>query len=560
MAFVAADWSITRATGNIRYIWNLHGWVAPTYTTGIELHRALQDFADDSVDGWDDELSIIDETPSDRWGVDTNITLLWIYNIDDASSEYLYDTSITQGSWWTQVIYDWIQVFWNSNTIQVIQDWALLSNDFWNEAKMIAAVADVASSTSHRFLVKVRTAGADIDGRRLIWTQRELGTAYTEFTIGWGTNRWNNVLALNANTDINNTTAAATIATWVDIVNDVEWYTGIDADGNTTNEFYYSDWELWTRSKNEFYERSKWIQREWTAETLYWLAGDLFRWITHEIDIDTNTWTFAAVEAVSWTGWTGQMLAIDSTTAWTKMWIQLLTGVIPTDGQVITGVSTATAAVNVTVSKKVLSATFIWVSTGSAIIGAFWLGIWADDLSKDDLVTDLTWTANTPPNNVTFTQANLVIGDAVLIWPEDGAGGLEVDQFALSTTLIWVAETSVVTTVAIPTDTPSSGTIRIQNDAGRYVLANYTSYTWSTFTITAQDFSSENATAWVNVFISYIDKVAGATSETFTVVYLASRTLFIRVRNATAQIKTFESTWTLGSGWWSSTTGRISDA
>jgi hypothetical protein len=559
MAFVAADWSITRSSKNIRYIGDAHGGASPSYATVIELHRALQDFADDSVDSGDDELSIIDETPSDRGGVDTNITLLNGYNIDQTASEHLYDGSITQSG--GDVIYDGIQVFGNSTTIQVIQNGARLTNDFWNESAMVAVTADAASNTSHRFLILVRTGGSDIDGRRLIGTQRELGTLYTEFVIGGGTNRGNNVLALNANDDINNNTAAGTIATWTDIVNNDEGYNLIDADGDTTGEPYYSNWDLGSRTKNQFYERAKWIQREGSSETIYGLNGDIFRGITHEIPIDGPTGTFQEPEAVSWPGGTGQLLAIDSTTAGTTMWIQLLSGVAPSDNDTITGgTSSATADTNGSFTTRVVPAAFVGVSTGSAIIGAFGLGIEAADLTNNDQVTDLTGTVNQPPNNVTFTQSNLVVGDAVLVGPEDGSGGLDVDQLSLNTTLSGAAETAVVVTTTIPSDTPSSGTIRVQNDAGRYVRVPYTSFSGSTFTIPATDFSTENATAGNNTFISYIDKTAAATSEAVTWVYASDRTVFIRVRNATAQIKTFESTAVVGSGGGSSTTSRVSDA
>jgi len=133
MAFVPGDWSITRSTGNIRYIGDLHAGTAPSYTTGIEFHRALMDFADAASDVGDDELAIIDNVPSQRGGVDTNITLLNGYNIDDTSAEYLYDTSITQSG--GAEIYDGIQVFGNATSIQIIQNGALLANDFWNEAR-----------------------------------------------------------------------------------------------------------------------------------------------------------------------------------------------------------------------------------------------------------------------------------------------------------------------------------------------------------------------------------------------------------------------------------------
>ena len=565
MTFVPGDWSITRSTGNIRYIGDAHAGTTPSYATVIELHRALQDFADDPLDSGDDQLSIIDLTPSDRGGVDTNITLLNGFNIDQTASEHLYDGSITQAD--GDEIYDGIQVFGNAQSIQIIQNGTLLANDFWNEPKMTAVTADAASSTTHRFLIQVRTGGADIDGRRMLGTQRVLGTIYTEFFIGGGTNRGNNVLALTANNDGNNQTAAGTIATWTDIVNDNEGYTFIDADGlGTGTQYFYSNWELGTRSKNEFYERAKWIQREGTTETLYGLDGDIFRGITHEINITSPTGTFVEPEQVSWTGGTGQLLAIDSTTAGTKMWIQLLTGVAPTDTQVITGVSTATATVDTTVTQRLVSSCFVGTSTGSAINpGAFGLGIGADDLTVSDLLVDLTNTNRQPPNNVQFSVENLksAPADYVLVGPESG-GTLDLAQDTLNGALTGAAVTAVVVTGTIPSDTPSSGTIRIQNDEGRYVRIPYDSYSGSTYTIPAYDFSGTGANDSCadgnNVFISYIDKQATATTESFTSVYSSPRTLWIRVRNAADQIKTYESPGTLGSGGGSATVGRIADA
>lgn len=561
MAFTAADWSITRSNGNIRYIGDGHAGASPSYATVIEFHRALQDFADDATDSGDDELSIIDQTPSDRGGADTNITLLNSFNIDDTASEHLYDGSITQLA--GAEIYDGVQVFGNAASIQIVQDGALIATAFWNEAKMTAVTADPVSSTTHRFLLKVRTASSDIDGRRLLGTQRVLGTVYTEFFIGGGTNRGNNVLALTANTDGNNQTAAGTIATWTDIVNDNEGYVGIDADGDTSNEFYYSDWELGAQSKNNFYERAKWIQREGTAETLYGLDGDIFRGITHEIQIDNPASTFVEPEEVSWTGGTGQLLAIDSTTAGTKMWIQLLTGQAPGDGVQISGAA-GTADVDTNVTARLIPSTFAGTSTGSAINpGSFGLGIGADDLTVSDLLVDLTNTNRNPPNNVQFTVGNLISGDRVLVGPEDGGGGLDLDQDTLNGTLNSGTTTAVVMTTAIPTDTPSSGTIRIQNDEGRYVRIPYDSYTGSTYTIPSYDFSgtgaNDSCTTGNNVFISYLDLATVTTSENFTSVYNTDRTLFIRVRNSSIPIKTFESTGTLGSGGGSATTGRIAD-
>lgn len=562
MAFVAADWTVTRSTKVIDYIGDAHAGTAPTYSAGIDFHRQMQDWADDPADSGDDEISIIDDTPTDRAGADTNIIMLNGYTVTATGLEHIYDCSITQTD--GDDIYDGIQVFGNSTSIQLIQNGILVVNDFWNEAKMITAVSDAASSTSHRFLIQTRNGGVDVDGRRILGTQRVLGTTYTEFFIGGGTNRGNNTLALTANPDGNNQSSAGTIAGWATIVNDNEGYVDLDADGSGNPQFFYSDWELGTQSKNDLYERGKWIQREGSTETSYGLNGDLFRGITHEIDIDTPTGTFVEPEKLTFTNGEAQLLAIDSTTAGTKMWVQMLKGTPPGDGDTITGVSTATADVNVTVLARTVPSTFIGTSTGSAINpGAFGIGIGADDLTVSDLLVDLTNTNRQPPNNVQFTVSNLVSGDRVLVGPE-ALGVLEIDQDTLNGTLNGATTTAVVMTTAIPTDTPSSGTIRIQNDEGRYVRIPYDSYTGSTYTIPSYDFSgtgdNDSCTTGNNVFISYLDLNTVLTAESFTSVFLTDRDLFVRVRNSTIPIKTFESTATLTNAGGSSTTGRISDA
>lgn len=555
MAIVATDWSVDSATGNVRYIGDDHGGASPSYATVIEFHRWLQDLADDASFIGDDEMDITILTPSDR-STDNIITLINSFNIDDNAAEHLYDGSIIQLGGAT--IYDGVVNFGNTPNIQIIQNGAVLADDWWNENGGLNG--DAASGISHRFMIKTRDGGVDIDGRRLIGTSRNENKTNSEFSIN-GTSRGNNVLALSESDDLNNQTAAATVATWTDIVNDNEGYVGIDASGDGANEFYYSDWEFGTRSVNDFYERAKWLTREGSAETLYGLPGELFRGITHEITIDGPTGTFSEPEAVSWTGGTGQLLAIDSTTAGTKMWIQLLTGVPPTDGQTITGgTSAATADVNVTVTERSVSNPFVGASTGSAIIGAYGLGIGADDLTASDTVFDLTNAAVTPPNNVTFTVSGLVVGeDRVLVGPESG-GLLNKAQLSLATTLSGAAETSVVVSAAIPTDTPSTGTIRVVDDAGLDRLLTYTSYTGSTFTITSADFSVASATSGNNVYITYIDKLATSTSESFTAVYSSDRPLFIRVRDGdSTPIKTFETTGTLGSAGGSTTVIRTSD-
>lgn len=581
MAFVHTDWTILRSTGTnpyeIDYVGDAHAGSAPSYATGIELHRALQDFADDTSDGTE-EISIVDQVPSARGGVDTNISLINDYHITPLASEHLYDTSISQDHPVDGLmIYDGIQVFGNSTSIQVIQDGARLANDFWNEAKMIAAVEDAASSTSHRFMVLVHDGGVDIDGRRLIGTQRVYGTTYTEFSIGGGTNRGNNVLALTANSNLNNSTAQGTIDALTFII--AEGYVPIDGDGNGTPENYYVEWDTNGNSKNETYEYSQNMIREGVAVTpvdgTFGLDPNIFRGITHSVTITPGTGTWVEPESLSWgtgaTAGTGQLLAVDDTaaTGTSELWLQMLTGVPPATN-LITGAGGANGTAIVTTG-QVVSVPPIGASTGSNLKGAYGVGVQEGDLNSGDTLIDLTGTANNAPNNVQFDVIGLNITttpDYVIVGP-DSAGSLDIAQMTLAVTLTTGTEaTCNVGAGNIPVDTPVPGTIRIRRDSGEYTRHPYNAIdgTNAFFTFTStQDFSGDAATLTTSkVFVSYIDKVAAATTESFNTVFNATRPLRVIVRNGAvvadiAPIIPINVAGSLGSGGGATTISRALD-
>jgi len=237
MPIVPSDWTITRADGNIRYIGNDHGGGAPSYATVIEFHRFLQDLADDAVSApaSGDELDITDEDPSAR-STDNIITLLGNYNINDTAAEHLFDGSIIQNG--GDDIYDGVVNFGNTDVqIQIIQNGAVLADDWWNFGGG-GLNASALQGISHRFMIKTRTAGTDIDGRRLIGITREYGKTFSEFPIN-GTARGNNVLALSNGDDLNNQTTGTTVSA-LTISNTTEGYVAIDVNNDGTPEFYYS--------------------------------------------------------------------------------------------------------------------------------------------------------------------------------------------------------------------------------------------------------------------------------------------------------------------------------
>jgi hypothetical protein len=551
---IGSDFEI-QAGKDIRYTGTTENY------TVLEVHRWLQDLADNAASASDDILDITRDTPSDKQ-FDTIITLINGYNIDDTAAQHIYGGSIIQTG--GAEIYDGIQVLAPAGMrLEIIQDGALISPNFWTTGLN----ADGPNGISHQFMVKVRTGGSDIDGRRLIGTTREFNSLFLEFKIN-GTARGVNVMAFTGfGVDLNNPTAAATVADWTDVVNLNAGYIGIDVNDDGANEFFYSKWDRASRNINGMYERLKWLTRRGTSSSLYGLNGDLFRGITHDITVDNPGGTFEAFEQVTWSGGVGQMLAINSPTAPTRMWIQLKTGVAPTDGQQITGTtSLATADVDTTIVERSVSAPFLGQSTGTSIIGAYGFGVEATDLGTADKVFDLLNAAQfSPPNFVTFTVDGLASGDdRVLVGPASGSA-LNVSQFTLNGALSGSGVTEVVVNGAIPSDTPADATgvggIRILRVDGTYTLHSYTEWTGSTFTIPSHDFSTNNAANGANTFISYIDKLAAAGSEEFTSVFLSNRSLFIRVRDGgPTPIKTFESTGTLGIAGGSSTAVRTSDA
>ena len=581
MALDAADWTVG-ITGDIRWT----GAGTATNVTVIELHRWLQDLADDAAASGDDILDITDNTPSER-STDNIITLINGYNIDDTAAEHIYDGSIIQSG--GAVVYDGIVVIGNCTFLSVVQNGAFIGDgtggtgeDFWNANSPSGFNPDAGAGISHRFMVKVRTGGADIDGRRLLGVTREFGFTYNEFPIN-GTANGNNVLAISQQTDLNNQTVVGTVATW-DKFDNTEGYQLLDVVGDlTADEPYYSQWQVTgtgtlpaSPTINQLYEYTKWLVRRGSTETLYGLDQSLtpFRGVTHEINVDTGGGSFnwTEPEEVSWgtgaTAGVGQLLAVDDIddTATTKMWIQLLSGVAPVDGLTITGATSgATNVVNVTVTSRLpVPLPFIGASTGSAIIGGYGVGIDPTDLTAADLLTDLGGNTRQPPNNVTFTVGGLAIGDRILVTRNDG-GDIDKNQYLLSGTLSGAAVASVVVSTSIESDTPQVGVVRVVNDSGFDVFLPYSSWTGSTFTLTstyAFNGADENdsATTGNNVYVGYIDRVATGTSESFTVVYNTNRSLFIRVRDGAEPIRTFQTTGTLGISGGTATAIRTSDA
>ncbi len=648
MALDADDWTVA-TSGDIRWT----GGGTATNVTVIELHRFLQALADDATGSGDDLHDITDVTSSDR-STDNIVTLNTPYNIDDTAAEHIFDGSITQASGAT--VYSGLVVVGAveaGTQLQIIQDHVVLTS-YWSTGLN----ADAANNILLRIMINTRLDGADLDAQRLRVQARELSDVYAEFSLTAGLG--NSTAAIFTSDDLNNQTAAGTIATWGTIVN-IEGYQLLDVDGDAATEPYYAQWDLGSQTINDLYERTKWIQRRTTSETIHGMNGSLFRGPTHDITYDTLAGAFVEDNYAVWgteilydaegaAGLTvgayyefsddayvtikavGQMLGLDDdgTTGAiimamepggstllnddvfrnadgtatddaviavtitdptvvggrgviladegaTRLYIQLISGSAPVDGLVMHNTTTGgvydtatnDAAVNSTITSRTISPEFIGTSIGSAIIGAYGIGMVPGDTTSSDKFFDLNNAQRVPPNNVTFTVSGLISGeDRVLVGPEDGSGGLDVDQLSLDVILDLDNETEVLTTEPAPDNTPATGTIRVVDDAGVHRRLTYSAVDTGTpaaWTITTtdgnEDFLADEAAAANDVYITYIDVLAGSDTATFTTVFDSAQTLFVRVRDGGGTpIKTFETTSALGTGGGSSTAIRTPDA
>lgn len=634
---IADDISVA-TNGDIRHVSG-----TATYTV-LELHRFLQDLADDAAAVSNDFVDITSLTPSDR-STDNIVTLLGSFNIDDTLAQFLYDGSISQASGAT--LYSGLKVLGavnNVNTeIQIIQDGALYDGaaPFWGTQAAGGYNGDAANNVLMSIMVKSRVNGADIDGKRIRVQARHWGDSYDFFnvTLGQGVS----VAALGTVPDAQNTTTQGTVTAYTHVTN-TEGFQTIDLNNGNGAKEYYSKWTFGADTSGDglkgMWEFTKDLTGNGTAKTIHGMNGELFLGVTHSwayqnevggpfVEDEVLAWgtTFAydneltgpftvgeylsfgtsgakgkllqltdagatgsmvvAIEPGSGTvvdndpvtglssgatcdvqgtvtgatavGGSGVLLALDDDGTTGNHYIQLTYGGPPSTGRIIKGVTSgATADTNGAAASKTVPKTFLGSYTGS-LIGAYGVGVLPADLSATDTIQDLAGATQTPPNNVTFTVSSLVSGeDRVLVGPRN-AGILQLDQFGVKTGGVTAGATTIAIDATIPSDTPASGTIRVLSDGGVYDRVPYTSYTGDTFTLTGT--APSNAAAGNNVFVSYIDELASATTATFTTVFSASRDLFVRVRDgAGTPIKTFETPATLGSTGGSVAAIRTTDA
>lgn len=496
-----------------------------TYTP-LHLHRFLGDLSDDELAAGDDLLDITDDDASER-KTDTIIDLKGLYNVDQTFIEHMYGGSIDEadGTRWSGLAIALTVNNPDTNPI-VIQDNgsgvdAVVTNRWKNGYNPDALAGQV------RILIKTVDAGTPINGSRVRVRIMHYGdTSFlADTTLGTGETS----VSLFSSADLNNTTLKATIAAL--FVSDppitVEGYQEFDyLNGNGLNPFHLSydiDPQV---SRGDFYEQSKYIASNGSGETIYGRAAELFVGADLNFPFDSadGVGGFTQSEYITFSGGAKAMLlAMESLTGTSgNMYCQLISGVAPSSGETITGDTSAeTAAINGTVVTRTINTHYLGQYTGTGFITNFGIAFVVADGTKNDKFADLLGVVQAPPNNVTFTLSGLVATEDYIIGAEnDGAGAFNYNQFKLDG--IHTASATVTIGGAggdeatIPSDTPTSGTLRVLRADGKYDRLPYSSWSGNVFTLDGVTCTSANL---ANCYISYIDVLASSSAETFSYIY-----------------------------------------
>ena len=520
--------------------------------TVLELYRWLQDLADDPTASGDDLVDILSPNVGIR-RFDTIIELINGFNIDDTTAQYLYAGSITQDDGDTRYSGLAIVGDFPSGPPRVIQNNSILTT-FWGATES----PDEGAGVAIRILVKTINGGTLIDGGRVRVSYRYYGDQYREagtvLGVGEAVAAPGNIQIDTFNAiDIGDITGAP-----YNTITRQEGFRQIDLNNGNGDRPYYVEWGTGDTDLAGLYNRVKWLTRDGSTETVFGMDGQLFRGITHEVAISSPTGTFDAVEPVSWSGGTGQMLAIDSPTAGTRMFLQLLTGATPATSATITGGSSGATAVAGAVTVRPLGVESALGSFVGAVLGAFGVGFDPGDLTVADSLIDLNNATQQPPNNVQVIVAGVLGGHDYVLLGRSDMGDLLTDQFTLAAGNT-LGNGTLVVKEAIPSDTPSTGYVRVWNGTAfnRYP---YTSWSGSTFTLdgTLAETYVEDDPA----FVPFLDQLAAGGTVTNTIVYSTSIPVVGVVRGGTGPnpIVPFPLSGTIGAAGFSVTAVRQSDA
>lgn len=282
-------------TGDIAGDGALNGVVHPRCYNALHLHRFLSDLNDDPMYAGNDVLSVYNATPSAR-STDQIVELKGTVVIDDTIAKHMYGGSVDQLAGSVQYSGLDVQVTDSDDGTEpvLIQDDAIITA-YWKNAFMPDSIAGKV-----RILVKTRSDSVNIDGKRVKGKLLRYGDTYFEgsTTLGQATT----ALALFSAPDGNNQTAVGTVAgAPYNTIVVTEGYQTIDYNNGNGAQPYALSVDFGGATSKQTYERTKYVQRQGTAETLFGRNAQLFTGVTQNFAYDNETGgPFSEDETIAW--------------------------------------------------------------------------------------------------------------------------------------------------------------------------------------------------------------------------------------------------------------------
>lgn len=501
---------------------------AITYVSGTDtfhvkwINRALQKIAWDFIISGDDEVNLSFPNPSKEEALGKIVTLndhttdySVNYTVTDEVMEYHFGGSVSQND--GDDIYYGLQVLGVTSTplpLKIIQDEVELTSH-WGNGKN-----QTDSNTLLRVMIKGRTAGTDIDGRRVIVKASTWGETYAvwETTMGLG----ESVASIVTANDPQNDTLQATVEAYS--ITKSEGYQLLNLDG-AGNKPYLGAWSYDTETtKKALYEFVKAILVDGTTNTLYGVDGDLWTGRVFDCTITSGSGTHVQNETCDWVTGNGNLMAVDDTngTATGRYILHMGAGVPPVATDTITGAGGATAVVTGTVDKLSTKPEHLAQFTG-AWIGAFGIGFDAAEVTSADSFISLDGDIVNPPNFVTVAGSIEALNAAddlhVFLAPKDAV--LTAPDYTVYTCVGESIGAGVIrVNETISADTPQTGWFGVKKTGTTtYKFYEYSSWTAGTDTFNLVGTIADDAiTASDPGFhaIMYDSMTGGGTTKTFS--------------------------------------------
>jgi hypothetical protein len=198
-------------------------------------------------------------------------------------------------------------------------------------------------------------------------------------------------------------------------------------------------------------------------------------------------------------------------------------------------------------------------------------GVWVQTMHADDVqafqLKDSGGTTRTPPVQISISITNTLASDRIAVFrttSTEGSTTIDKAMFSAAGANNTTGSSTFTVAEAIPSDTPTTGSVRIVDDSDttntREVRYTYTSWSGSAFNLSGTLGKTYTASD-DKAYVPYIDAEATTSSISVTVIYASARYVLTRVRRyATTAILPFEVTGQVTSTGYSQGTIRTTDS